>query len=122
MGGSWVRIAAVAKTRSGAARAAKTKASKGAEPYRHPDKTSPMRPDVGTQPQFRKKKPPKTYRYDSSLSPALAWDGQNGARELAEWLLGLIDRASTLDPPHEFATPEEFRSSDGRVVVSARPA
>ena len=73
-----------------------------------------MRPDVGTQPQFRKKKPPKTYRYDSSLSPALAWDGQNGARELAEWLLGLIDRASTLDPPHEFATPEEFRSSDGR--------
>ena len=37
--------------------------------YRHKDET-PARPDVGTQPQFRKKAPPKTYRYDSSLSPA----------------------------------------------------
>ena len=47
-----------------------------AESYRHYEATSPMRPDVGTQPQFRKKKPPATYRYDSSLSPALDWDGQ----------------------------------------------
>ena len=62
--------------------------------YTHPDETSPMRPDVGTQAQFRKKKPPKTYRYDSSLSPALDWDGQNGARELGEWLIALIEKAS----------------------------
>ena len=48
-----------------------------AESYRHPEAESPLRPDVGTQPQFRKKKPPATYRYDSSLSPALDWDGQN---------------------------------------------
>src|SRR3990172_229006 len=47
-----------------------------AESYAHYDATSPMRPDVGTQPQFRKKKPPQTYRYDSSLSPALEWDGK----------------------------------------------
>jgi adenine-specific DNA-methyltransferase len=46
-----------------------------AENYRHYDATSPMRPEVGTQPQFRKKKPPITYRYDSSLSPRLQWDG-----------------------------------------------
>ena len=39
-----------------------------------------LRPDVGTQAQFRKKKPPKTYRYDSSLSPALDWDSGNPAR------------------------------------------
>jgi adenine-specific DNA-methyltransferase len=43
-----------------------------------------MRPDVGTQAQFRKKQPPRTYRYDSSLSPALEWDGQNPAREQGE--------------------------------------
>jgi adenine-specific DNA-methyltransferase len=43
-----------------------------------------MRPDVGTQAQFKKKKPPATYRYDSSLSPALDWDGQKSAREVGE--------------------------------------
>jgi adenine-specific DNA-methyltransferase len=44
-----------------------------------------LRPDIGTQASFRKKKLPRSYRYDSSLSPALAWDGQNTARELGEW-------------------------------------
>jgi adenine-specific DNA-methyltransferase len=38
-----------------------------AESYKHPDAKSPMRPDMGTQAQFKKKRPPKTYRYDSSL-------------------------------------------------------
>ena len=55
-----------------------------AESYKHPESESPMRPDVGTQAQFKKKKPPVTYRYDSSLSPALDWDGQNPAREVGE--------------------------------------
>ena len=77
-----------------------------------------MRPDVGTQAQFRKKRPPKTYRYDSSLSPALDWDGQNGGRELGEWLLHQVDEAAALPPPHQFDKPREFRSADGRVVVA----
>ena len=55
-----------------------------AEGYRHPEASALLRPDVGTQAQFRKKKKPATYRYDSSLSPALDWDGQNPARERAE--------------------------------------
>ena len=110
----------MAKTRGGAPRAAKVRASKDAEPYIHADTTSPMRPDVGTQPQFRKKKPPKTYRNDSSLSPALEWDGQSRTRELGEWLLALIDRAASIDSPHEFDVPQEFRSSDGGVVLSIR--
>ena len=38
--------------------------------FKHSEATSPMRPDVGTQASFKKKKPPVTYRYDSSLSPA----------------------------------------------------
>ena len=46
-----------------------------------------MRPEVGTQAQFKKKKPPQIYRYDSSLSPALEWDGQNPAREAGEALI-----------------------------------
>ena len=45
-------------------RATKTKT---AESYQHPEADSPMRPEVGTQAQFRKKKAPQKYRYDSSL-------------------------------------------------------
>jgi len=52
--------------------------------YNHPESESLLRPDVGTQAQFRKKKPPQEYRYDSSLSPELQWDGQNAAREEGE--------------------------------------
>jgi adenine-specific DNA-methyltransferase len=97
-----------------------TGAGKVAERYTHPGQTSPMRPDVGTQAQFRKKKPPKTYSYDSSLSPALAWDGQNGARELGEWLLGLIERAAALPAPHAFDAAQEFRTADGQLLVTVR--
>jgi adenine-specific DNA-methyltransferase len=79
-----------------------------------------MRPDVGTQPQFRKKKPPVTYRYDSSLSPAVDWDGQNPARELGEWLLGLIERAAVLPEPHAFDRPQEFKAADGTVLATVR--
>ena len=63
------------------ARSKRTSPDRKAEIYKHPEADSPMRPDVGTQAQFRKKKPPATYRYDSSLSPALDWDGGNVARE-----------------------------------------
>jgi len=65
-------------------RSAKTTQPQQAESYKHPESSSPMRPDVGTQPQFKKKKPPAPYRYDSSLSPALEWDGQNPVREQGE--------------------------------------
>jgi len=60
------------------------------EAFKHPEATSPMRPDVGTQAAFKKKKPPVTYRYDSSLSPALDWDGQNPAREQGEAILAQL--------------------------------
>jgi adenine-specific DNA-methyltransferase len=56
-----------------------------------------MRPDVGTQAQFKKKKPPATYRYDSSLSPILEWDGQNPAREQGEVAIRQILEAKSLD-------------------------
>ena len=85
-------------------RGRKTSAAQGggdlARSYKHPEATNLMRPEVGTQAQFRKKKPPVTYRYDSSLSPALDWDGGNSARELGEWLLCVIEKAAALAPPH----------------------
>ncbi len=75
-------------------RAGKGRSTSG---YRHPEASALLRPDVGTQAQFRKKKAPATYRYDSSLSPALEWDGQNLARELAEAkIAALQDRIAKL--------------------------
>jgi adenine-specific DNA-methyltransferase len=88
-----------------AKRAAKT--PKRAEIYQH-DEQAVLRPEAGTQAQFQKRREPKRYRYDDSLSPALDWDGQNHARELGEWLLLQIEGASQLDPPHRFDSPRSF--------------
>ena len=81
----------MARTKTGSKKSGKRADAKPApETYRHPDSTSLLRPDVGTQAQFKKKKPPVTYRYDSSLSPVLEWDGQNVAREKGEELIARI--------------------------------
>ncbi|MDN5943084.1 MAG: hypothetical protein L0H94_14480 [Nitrospira sp.] len=66
-------------------------------PYKHPEAKSLMRPEVGTQAQFKKKKPPKTYRYDSSLSPALDWDAKNLARDQGETLIKQVLDAKSLE-------------------------
>src|SRR5256885_14957272 len=58
--------------------------SKTAKNYRHPESESLMRPEVGTQAQFKKKKAPQKYRYDDSLSPVLEWDALNPSRERGE--------------------------------------
>jgi adenine-specific DNA-methyltransferase len=62
--------------------------------YRYPMAKAMLRPDVGVQSQFRKKKPPQRYRYDSSLSPSLDWDNGDSTRELGEWLIHCIEQAS----------------------------
>ena len=59
--------------------------------YRHKEEAL-ARPDVGTQPQFKKRAAPKTWRYDSSLAPVLDWDSQNPAREQGEALIAEIER------------------------------
>jgi adenine-specific DNA-methyltransferase len=89
-GGKSIRSGASARAKP----AAPTTASK---PYTHPTHDVATRPEIGTQAQFRKKKPPKTYKYDSSLSPALDWDGQNSAREQGEALIQRILDAKSLD-------------------------
>ena len=87
-------------------------AARRAETYLH-DGEAVLRPEVGTQPQFKKRKRPKRYTYDDSLSPAMDWDGQNPGREVGEWLLTQIDEAARLDPPHRFPEPRQC----GGVVV-----
>lgn len=96
---------------------AKKPAGKVADSYIHQTDTVPMRPEIGTQANFRKKKAPRTYRYDSSLSPELEFDGASG-RALGDWLIAVIERASRLDAPHVFAKPEEFKDAGGATVLS----
>jgi adenine-specific DNA-methyltransferase len=104
-------------TRGGANKAVTRAPAADTRGYTHPEATSLLRPDVGVQSSFRKKKPPQTWRYDSSLSPALEWDGQNPAREVGEWLLALVEKAAALAPPHEFAQPEAMEFGGRRLEV-----
>ncbi len=95
----------------------KTSATTTTEQYKHPTAELVLRPDVGTQAQFKKKKPPKTYRYDSSLSPELNWDG-SPAREIGEWLLAQIDEAARLPAPHQFPKPRELKGNDDKTLAT----
>jgi adenine-specific DNA-methyltransferase len=74
---------------------------KRAEVYQR-DEQAVVRPEAGTQAQFKKPREHKRYRHNDSLSPSLDWDGQNPAREFGEWLVAQIDEPSQLDPPHRF--------------------
>src|SRR5579884_2499509 len=93
------------KANSGTGRSSKPRPSAPAEAgnYDHPTATTPLRPDVGTQAQFKKKKPPARYRYDSSLSPALDYDDSNPARELGEALVREILEAKDLSAAQDAA-------------------
>jgi adenine-specific DNA-methyltransferase len=64
-----------------------------------------QRPDVGVQPEFDARKPPKNYRYDSSLAPELVWD-ENAERDMAEWLLSLVEKAADKGEQNVFSDPQ----------------
>jgi len=82
------KAAAPAASASAKSKPAAMPAGNGSAAYAHADEAV-LRPDVGVEAQFSHRKPPKTYRYDSSLAPELAWD-ENGERPFAEWLLKLV--------------------------------
>lgn len=86
--------------------------------YQHAQQAT-QRPDVGVQDQFTTRKPPKTYRYDSSLDPALSWD-ENRDRDLAEWLLGLVQRCATEGEAAVFTAPQVW--AGGGVQVQSLKA
>lgn len=98
---------------------ARAKTSKGTDKYKHPESTNLVRPDIGVQAHFKKRKEPATYRYDSSLAPTLQWD-ENPARALGEWLLARVDEAASLEPPHQFAQPQQYFGADGQVLAEVR--
>ena len=83
-----------------------------ASPYKHAQE-SVQRPDVGVEAQFAHKKPPRTYRYDSSLAPELSWD-ESADRAFAEWLLGMIAEAAEKGEGKVFAEPQVWQGSEER--------
>ena len=87
--------------------------SEKTEQYRHANQAV-QRPDAGVQDQFQGRKPPKTYRYDSSLDPAMSWD-ESRERELGEWLLGLIERSATAGEKSVFASPQVWKGGGVQV-------
>ena len=87
-------------------------AGNGAAAYAHADEAV-LRPDVGVEAQFSHRKPPKTYRYDSSLAPELAWD-ENGERPFAEWLLELVAEAAEKGEATVFAEPQVWQGTEER--------
>jgi len=87
-------------------------AGNGSAAYAHADEAV-LRPDVGVEAQFSHRKPPKTYRYDSSLAPELAWD-ENGERPFAEWLLNLVAAAAEKGEATVFAEPQVWQGTEER--------
>ena len=78
----------------------------------HSSAEAVARPAVGAAPRFKAKKPPTTYRYDSSLSPALDWD-TNPSREVAAFLMSCIEDAVALPTPHD--VPGAVAGCSGRI-------
>ena len=64
--------------------------------YEHKSAEALIRPEVGVQPRFKKRKPPASFAYDPSLAPTMQWDGGNVARERGEALIARIDAAARL--------------------------
>jgi adenine-specific DNA-methyltransferase len=83
--------------------------------YQHQQQAT-ARPEIGAAPRFKAKAAPMTFRYDSSLSPALDWDS-NPARETGAFLLRCIEDAAGLPPPHEFPTPRELKGPGGAALL-----
>ena len=84
----------------------------GASTYQHADEAV-QRPDIGVEAQFSHRKPPKTFRYDSSLAPELSWD-EGSERAFAEWLLNVITEAAEKGEASVFAEPQVWRGMDER--------
>lgn len=69
-------LSALQRSAAPAAKPKKAKDAPETRPYRHPEASTLLRPEVGTQDRFRNKKAPQTYSYDPSLSPQLMWAGK----------------------------------------------
>ena len=87
-----------------------------AKDYLHTAQTMTARPEIGAAPRFKSRQKPATYRYDSSLSPALEWDS-NPARDTAAFLIDCIEAAAALPHPHLFPEHRVLHGADGEALM-----
>src|SRR6266487_515091 len=87
-------------------RTIRSKTGKTAKAYDHKENEAILRPDIGIQAQFKKKKEPAKYRYDRSLDPELSWD-INADREHAEALIEKVRNAKSVEDAR--AAADELR-------------
>ncbi|MES2226537.1 MAG: site-specific DNA-methyltransferase [Pseudomonadota bacterium] len=94
--------------------------------YEHKGAEALIRPEVGVQSRFKKRKPPARYAYDPSLAPTMQWDGGNPARERGEALIAQIEAAAhrlaaAAEPADRERAQAELREATVALKALSRP-
>jgi adenine-specific DNA-methyltransferase len=113
-------------TRKRSTSPAGTTSSPAAASYEHKGAEALIRPEVGVQPRFRKRKPPAKYAYDPSLAPTMQWDAGNPAREQGEALIARIEAgaarlAAATEPTEREAAQAELLTATLGLKALSRP-
>jgi adenine-specific DNA-methyltransferase len=97
--------------------------------YEHKGAEALIRPEVGVQSRFKKRKPPAKYAYDPSLAPTMQWDAGNPARERGEALIARIEEAAArlarlaadAEPAERERLAAELRDASAALKALSRP-
>ena len=94
--------------------------------YEHKAAEALIRPEVGVQSRFKKRKPPAKYAYDPSLAPTMQWDSGNPARERGEALIAQIEAAAhrlaaATEPADRERAQAELREATAALKALSRP-
>ena len=94
--------------------------------FEHKGAEALIRPEVGVQSRFKKRKPPAKYAYDPSLAPSMQWDAGNPARERGEALIAAIEAAAqqlaaATTPADRERAQTELREATAALKALSRP-
>jgi adenine-specific DNA-methyltransferase len=97
--------------------------------FEHKGAEAVIRPEVGVQSRFKKRKPPAKYAYDPSLAPTMQWDAGNPARDKGEALIARIQAAAerlaglpaTAEPAERERLAAELRDASAALKALSRP-
>lgn len=94
--------------------------------FEHKAAEAVIRPEVGVQSRFKKRKPPAKYAYDPSLAPSMQWDGGNPARERGEALIAAIEvaaqrLAAAQEPADRERAQADLREATAALKALSRP-
>ena len=97
--------------------------------YEHKAAEALIRPEVGVQSRFKKRRPPARYAYDPSLAPTMQWDAGNPARERGESLIARIEEAAArlanlaadAEPAERERLAAELRDASAALKALSRP-